>query len=94
MYHLQWFIHKLFITLLLFSTKMHFLYQAHIVKQHEPKTSEKSLYQKKLYALHGLAREGARHSLVPAITSSKGHISRLLLATTQILLVQVLLCDE
>ena len=46
MYHLQWFIYKLFITLLLFSTKMHFLYQAHIVKQHEPKTSEKSLYQK------------------------------------------------
>jgi len=43
---------------------MHFLYQAHIVKQHEPKTSEKSLYQKKLYALHGLAREGVRHSLV------------------------------
>ena len=48
MYHLQWFIHKLFITLLLFSTKMYFLYQAHIVKQHEPKTSEKSLYQKKI----------------------------------------------
>ena len=43
---------------------MYFLYQAHIVKQHEPKTSEKSLYQKKLYALHGLAREGVRHSLV------------------------------
>ena len=63
MYHLQWFIHKLFITLLLFSTKMHFLYQAHIVKQHEPKTSEKSLYQEN-YTHYTDLHAKARHSLV------------------------------